>query len=66
MLREHENASGWGRFVESHRSQENGSNGRADESRGQTNASMLTISEMVAVDDGDSTGAKSDAGDATV
>ena len=25
---------------------------------------MLTISEMVAVDDGDSTGAKSDAGDA--
>ena len=41
------------------------SNGDANESRGQTDASMvLNTNKMAAVDDGDDTSAKSDAGDA--
>ena len=51
--------------VKGHRNRADMSNGDANESRGQTDASMvLNTNEMAAVGDGDDTSAKSDAGDA--
>ena len=51
--------------VESHRSQADESTGQANESKGQADASMvLNICEMVAMGDGDGSGARLDAGGA--